>query len=150
MALLEKQLIIKRSKITGAGKGLFTKQYIAKGERIIEYKGRITTWKDVLQGDDFNAYVYYITRNHVIDAMSHKKAMARYVNDASGLTRIKGIVNNSEFVKDGKKVFIEAMKDIPAGEEILVAYGKEYWKVISDNKKCEQEDKKKRKKEVCI
>lgn len=142
MALLEKQLIIKRSKITAAGKGLFTKQFIAKGTRIIEYKGRITTWKEVLQGNDFNAYVYYITRDHVIDAMPYKKAIGRYANDASGLNKIKGLANNSKYVNDGKRVFMEAVKDIPAGAEILVAYGKEYWNVISSNIKCMEEKEK--------
>lgn len=145
MALLEKQLLIKRSKIPGAGKGLFTKQFIAKGTRIIEYKGRITTWKEVLSGDNFNGYVYYITRNHVIDAMPRKKSMGRYANDAKGLSKINGLVNNSKYVEDGKKVFMEAVKDIPASTEILVSYGKEYWNVISENKKLLQEEKKVRK-----
>lgn len=145
MALLEKQLLIKRSKIPGAGKGLFTKEFIPKGTRIIEYKGRITTWKDVLSGDEFNGYVYYITRNHVIDAMTDIKSMGRYANDAKGLSKIKGLVNNSKYVEDGKKVFMEAVKDIPERTEILVAYGKKYWEVISENKKILQEEKKKRK-----
>lgn len=143
MALLKKQLLIKRSKIPGAGKGLFTKLFIAKGTRIIEYKGKITTWKDVLQGKNFNGYVYYITSNHVIDVMSYKKAMARFANDASGLTKIKGLKNNSKYVEDGKKVFMEAVKDIPAGSEIFVRYGKEYWNVVSENEKCLQKEKKK-------
>ncbi|MEO9004251.1 MAG: SET domain-containing protein-lysine N-methyltransferase [Ginsengibacter sp.] len=133
MALLEKQLIIKRSTIPGAGKGLFTKQNISKGERILEYKGRITTWKDVLNGKKFNGYVYYVTRNHVIDAMSRLKSLGRYANDAKGITRIKGVTNNSKYVQEGKKVYVEAVKDIPAHTEILVPYGKDYWQVIQDN-----------------
>lgn len=133
MALLEKQLIIKRSTIPGAGKGLFTKQNISKGERILEYKGRITTWKDVLNGKKFNGYVYYVTRNHVIDAMSRLKSLGRYANDAKGITRIKGVTNNSKYVQEGKKVYVEAVKDIPAHTEILVPYGKDYWQVIRDN-----------------
>ena len=130
----------------GAGKGLFTKQFIAKGTRILEYKGTITTWKKVLNGDNFNGYVYYITRNHVIDAMPHKKVKGRYANDAKGLSKTKGLTNNSKFVQDSKKVFIEAVKNIPADTEILVAYGKEYWDVINENNKLLQEEKKKVKK----
>ncbi|MEO9052304.1 MAG: SET domain-containing protein-lysine N-methyltransferase [Ginsengibacter sp.] len=135
MALLEKQLFIKRSTIPGAGKGLFTKQTILKGERILEYKGRITTWKDVLNGKKFNGYVYFVTRNHVIDAMSRLKSLGRYANDAKGITRRKGLTNNSKYVQEGKKVFVEAVKDIPARTEILVPYGKDYWQVIRDNNK---------------
>ena len=40
MALLEKHLFVKESTIPGAGKGLFTKVDIAKGSRVVEYKGR--------------------------------------------------------------------------------------------------------------
>ena len=99
------------------------------------YKGKITTWKKVLEGKDFNGYVYYINANYVIDAKTYKKALARYANDARGITRVKGIVNNSIYVQEGKKVFVDAIKDIPADSEIYVAYGKEYWDVIRQNRK---------------
>ena|SRR6185312_9717367 len=142
MALLEKQLLIKRSKIPGAGKGLFTKKFIPKGARIIEYKGKITTWKAVLSGDEFNGYVYYVTRNHVIDAMARKNSLGRYANDARGLSKIKGMVNNTRYVEDGKKVFMEAVKNIPEKTEILVSYGKKYWEVINENKKIYEREQK--------
>ncbi len=143
MALLEKQLIIKRSKIPGAGKGLFTKKLIEKATRITEYKGRITTWKEVQHGNVFNAYVYYVKRGHVIDAMKHKKVLARYINDAAGITRIKGITNNCNFVNENGRVFIESTKKIEAGEELYVAYGKEYWDVIRYNNKLAKKANKK-------
>ncbi|MEO8721619.1 MAG: SET domain-containing protein [Ginsengibacter sp.] len=130
MALLEKYLKVKRSGIPGAGKGLFTKQLIKKGTRILEYKGRITTWKDVLSGKNFNGYVYYINRNYVIDAMRRKTAIARFANDARGLNKTKGVSNNAEFVVENKRVYICAKKKISEGEEILVSYGKEYWKEV--------------------
>lgn len=140
--LLEKQLYIKRSKIAAAGKGLFTKKMIPKGTRIAEYKGRVTTWKDITESDEFNAYVYYINRNCVIDAKRRLKTFARYSNDAKGLTKIKGLKNNSEYVKENGKIYIHALKDIPAGDEILVAYGKEYWDVIKNNNKLALKEKK--------
>ena len=134
MPLLEKYLVIKRSKIPGAGKGLFTKQFIAKGERIVQYKGKPTTWKNILaDAAAFNGYVYYINRNLVIDAKNYKTTFGRYANDANGISRIKKLNNNSKYVIDGKKVFIEATKDINAGTEILVAYGKEYWDAVRYN-----------------
>ena len=134
MALLEKQLEVKESNISGAGRGLFTSKFISKGIRIMEYKGKIRTWKEV-KDDDSNYYIYYVTRNHIIDARSYKKSMARYVNDAKGLKKIKGLNNNAEFIRDRYKVFVEATKDIPAGAEIFVSYGKEYWEVIRRNQK---------------
>jgi SET domain-containing protein len=143
MALLEKYLQVKRSKIPEAGKGLFTKQFIEKGTCIVEYKGRITTWKNVLDGKHFNGYVYFINRNHVIDAMRRKTAVARYANDARGHSKTKGVSNNSEFVVENKRVFIYAKKDILKGEEILVSYGSEYWKEVAKYKKSLKPEKKK-------
>lgn len=135
MALLEKQLVVKRSTIPGAGKGLYTKKPIPKGTRIVEYKGKITSWKDADHRHGGNGYIYYVKRYHVIDALPRKNALARYANDARGMSRIKGITNNSEYVEDGLKVYIQAKKNIPANGEILVGYGKEYWDVIRENKK---------------
>ncbi len=137
MALLEIHLFVNRSNLPGAGDGLFTRISIPKGTRILEYKGRVTTWKQVVSGKVFNPYVFYINRNHVIDAMPYKKALGRFANDANGLSKIKGISNNSKYVRDGSKIFIEAIRNISAGSEILVAYGKDYWKVIHENSKLE-------------
>jgi SET domain-containing protein len=43
--------------------------------------------------------------------------------------------NNAEFIREKFKIFIEAIRDIPAGGEILVSYGKEYWQVIRKNQR---------------
>jgi SET domain-containing protein len=142
MALFEKKLEVKKSVLPGAGKGLFTKELIPKGSRIVEYKGKITTWKDVDDNDGANVYIYYVKRHHVIDASRHTSVFARYANDARGLQRIKGINNNAAYVENGLKVYIESRKDIPAGGEILVEYGKEYWDVIRHNIKVEEQREK--------
>ena len=135
MALLRKQLFIKESTLPNAGKGLFTSKDIPKGTRIIEYTGKRTTWKDVQDDDGRNGYIFYINKNHVIDARPSKRAYARYANDARGLVRVKGLLNNSDYVVDGLKCYIESKKDIPAGSEIFVDYGRDYWKVIRQNLK---------------
>lgn len=142
MMLTKKELFIKSSGIPKAGKGLFTKIDIPKGTRIIEYKGRITTWKKVLQSDVFNGYVFYINRNHVIDAKDNLKHFARYVNDAKGLTKMKGLVNNAKYVNIAGRIFVEAIKDIPAGSEIFVSYKKDYWDVIKYNARILEDEKK--------
>jgi SET domain-containing protein len=142
MALLEKQLFVKTSKIPNSGKGLFTKKLIPKGTRIVEYKGKVSAWKDVKDEDGRNGYIFYVTRNHVIDALPVKSALARYANDARGLSKIKGITNNCDYITDGLKAYIESKKDIPAGSEILVDYGKDYWKVIRENIKIRKQEAK--------
>jgi SET domain-containing protein len=139
MALLENKVEVKESVLPGAGKGLFAKEFIPKGTRIVEYKGKVTTWKEVNDNDGNNGYIYYVKRYHVIDASRHKSALARYANDARGLFRVKGVTNNAVYTEDGLKVYIEARKDIPAGAEILVEYGKDYWDVIRHNQKVDRQ-----------
>ena len=112
---------------------LFTKKSITKGTRVVEYRGKITTWKDVDHQDGTNSYIYFVSKNYVIDGLPFKNEKARYANDARGLTRVKGITNNCKYVKDKMRIYIEAKKNIPAGSEILVDYGKEYWDVIKKN-----------------
>lgn len=133
MALLEHQLVVKRSTLKGAGKGLFTTLDIPRGKKIVEYKGRVTTWRDVDSREGMNGYIYYVNRNHVIDAQPAKGAMARYANDARGIVRSAGINNNCTYIIEGHKVFIQSLRNIPAGSEILVGYGKEYWDIIREN-----------------
>jgi hypothetical protein len=133
MALLEKQLYVKKSTLPNAGKGLFTKKFIPKGTRIIEYKGKVKTWKEVQDEEGENGYIYYVKRTHVIDALKIKNSLARYANDARGLERVKSLNNNAEYVEDGLHVYIESTKDIPARSEIFVSYGPEYWQVIRHN-----------------
>jgi SET domain-containing protein len=133
MPFLEKQLIIKRSTLKGAGKGLFTTRDIPKGKKIVEYKGNIVTWKEVDSRDGLNGYIYYVNRNHVIDAYPTKEHLARYANDAKGIVRTEGLNNNCTYQIEGIRVFIYAMKNIPAGSELFVGYGKEYWDIIKEN-----------------
>jgi uncharacterized protein len=133
MALYEKHLHVKKSTLPNAGKGLFTKVAIPKGTRIVEYKGKISTWKEVKDDDGKNGYIFYVKRYHVIDALKTTGHLARYANDAKGLSKVKGITNNCDYITDGLKAYIESKKDIPAKSEIFVDYGPDYWKTIREN-----------------
>jgi uncharacterized protein len=138
MTLKPQYLEIKPSGIPGAGLGLFTKVFIPTGSLVIEYKGVITTWDEVKEQID-NDYIYYISRNHVINAAPTPKSLARYANDAKGLTQIPGINNNCIFKKIEGRVFIKARANILAGSEILVNYGKQYWDTARNNATLENE-----------
>lgn len=133
MALLERHLIVKRSTLKGAGKGLFTKRDIPRGTKIVEYKGKVTSWKEVDSKEGLNGYIYYVNREHVIDARPKKDAVARYANDAKGPARVNGVSNNCTYIIEDRKVFIKSMRHIPGGSELFVGYGKEYWDIIREN-----------------
>ena len=134
MALLDKYLYVKKSTLPNAGKGLFTKVFIPKGTRITEYKGKVMTWKEVEKMADYrNGYVFYFTRNYVIDAWNSKVGLAHFANDAKGLGKVEGIKNNCEYDTEKKHCFVVASRNILAGSEILVGYGPEYWQVIRYN-----------------
>lgn len=133
MALLERHLVVRRSTLKGAGKGLFTRKDIPRGTKIVEYKGKITTWAAVDSHAGMNGYIYYVNRNHVIDASKGRTSVARYANDARGLARVEGVTNNCTYIIEGVKVYIKSMKRIPAGSELFVGYGKEYWDIIKEN-----------------
>lgn len=133
MTLLENQLEVKRSNLPGTGKGLFTTKPIEKGALIVEYKGKRTTWDEVDHKEGKNAYIYFVHRNCVIDASENTNSLARYANDAKGLKIIKGLENNCDFIKEGERVFLKALRNINAGEELLVSYGKEYWETVKFN-----------------
>ena len=142
MAKQEKHLYTKKSILPGAGKGLFTKIFIPKDTRIVEYKGKILTWKEVLEmSDDKSGYVFYVNGKHVIDAWNYKRALARFANDAKGITRIEGLRNNAEYIVYKKRCYITATRDIAPGSEIFVDYGAGFWQVIRYNIRLEQKNK---------
>ncbi len=124
-------LIVKKSKIPNAGKGLFTTSRIRKGDVIVEYKGEKMTWAQCLKRYDKNMaeanYLYFVSKNNCVDAKYAINELARYANDANGFTRVKGLTNNSEYDNLKTRPYIIATKNISAGSEIFVDYTKGYW-----------------------
>ena len=58
-------------------------------------------------------------REIMIDAYAYKKLTSKYINEAKGLQKIKGLNNNAEFVVEGLKVFAKATRDIPERSKYL-------------------------------
>ncbi len=142
MSLPAKHLKVKTSTIPQSGKGLFTAIDVPKGTVITEYIGRRATWADV-EDDADNPYIYFIDEQNVIDASKDLKSLGRYANDAAGLTRVPGLKNNAEYYEEDNRVYIKAKAPIPAGSEIFVSYGKDYWSQVRDNIKLDTAAKKK-------
>jgi SET domain-containing protein len=146
---MNKDFEVKKSTIPGAGKGLFTKHDIKKGERILEYLGEIITDAecDIRAEKDRYGYFFYISKKKCIDAYDIPEAVARYANDAKGLTKVKGLTNNCCYAIYKNSGWIKSEKNIKAGSEILVSYGAEYWRDIRYNIKLDAEKAKDAKKQ---
>ncbi len=102
------------------GKGVFALVPIAKGTRIIEYKGEVLTWAAAQKrhphdpSDPNHTFFFHIDDKHVIDAAVGGNA-ARWINH--------GCTPNCVAEEEGGRVFIDARRDIAAGEELNYDYG---------------------------
>jgi uncharacterized protein len=127
-------LKVKVSSLPNSGKGLFTTHDIKKGDLVCEYEGEMITWAEATRRNTLDVkkggYFYFINDKKVIDAFATKNTFGRYANDAAGLSRVEGFRNNCVYLEKGSRVFIKATRNIPAGSEIFVSYGKAYWNVM--------------------
>lgn len=124
--MFDEFLKIKRSKLKGAGDGVFTTVAIPIDEYVTELVGPFINQKEYDDLPDFQkSYTCYVHRNLYINAYEMRN-FARFVNDANGPAD-KRFKNNCIFVVDGKRIYVQAVKRIKGGSEILVDYGKDYW-----------------------
>lgn len=141
-------IYVGKSSLPKAGKGLFTTIPIKKGEVVCEYEGERITWAEATRRNDKDkgGYVFYLTKKNCVDAYDAVDTFGRYANDAAGLSRVKGTRNNSIYEIRKNKVYIVATKNIKAGSEIFVSYGKQYWKVMKEELELREKEEKKKKK----
>jgi len=101
------------------GKGVFALRPIAAGERIIEYRGERITWDDATRraaerGGPVNHTFYFsLADGNVIDG-GRRGNDARWINHACE--------PNCEAYEDDGRVYIHALRDIDAGEELNYNY----------------------------
>ncbi len=129
-------LYVAESQIPGAGMGLYTKSDIPEGELIVEYTGEVLTIQQCRKryGEElpYAPYLYFVSYQKCIDSRDTPEALARYANDANGFVKVKGLSNNAEFVNKKRVPYIISTCHIPAGSEIFVDYGEDYWGVKKD------------------
>lgn len=117
-------LIVKRG---AHGLGLFTTTPIKKGDYIIEYTGeRISTEEANRRGGQ---YLFTLNEQWLIDGKSRQNK-ARYINHACRPNC------EAELSRNERRVFIQAKRDIEAGEELGYNYGKEFWNTYIKPKGC--------------
>jgi uncharacterized protein len=118
-------VVIKKSTIKGAGKGIFAKHDIKKGITVAQYIGVMVPMYFVDLNFYDSDYIFQsINELLAIDANDPLSCYGRYANDSLSQMKI-----NVKFTKamneDGAKLI--AIKDIKKGDEIFISYGYNYW-----------------------
>lgn len=101
------------------GLGLFTTVPIQKGAFVIEYTGeKITNEEADRRG---GKYLFELDDKWTIDG-KERGNIARYINHSCD--------PNCETEVEGERIFVYAIRDIAAGEELAYDYGDEYYNDI--------------------
>lgn len=101
------------------GRGVFALKPIKKGTRIIEYKGTLITDKEAdrrysrLHENSPHTMLFSLEGGWVIDA-TRRGNSARWINHSCA--------PNCEIEEEGRRIFIDAARDIRAGEELTYDY----------------------------
>ncbi|MDB5891374.1 MAG: nuclear protein [Polaromonas sp.] len=102
------------------GKGVFALQDLAEGETLIEYAGEVITWPEALRrhphdpSNPNHTFYFHIDEKHVIDG-KHGGNSSRWINHSCQ--------PNCEAEDDEGRIFIKALRNIKAGEELFFDYG---------------------------
>jgi uncharacterized protein len=102
------------------GKGVFALQDIAEGETLIEYVGEIISWDEAQDRhphdpkDPNHTFYFHVNEDKVIDAL-HGGNSSRWINHSCD--------PNCEADEENERIFIKALRNIHAGEELNYDYG---------------------------
>jgi uncharacterized protein len=103
-----------------AGVGAFATRPIKKGARIIEYTGeRISNAEadrryDEERMSNHHTFLFTLNRQTVVDAAVGGNE-ARFINHSCA-------PNCEAVIEDGRRIYIEAVQDIPVGDELVYDY----------------------------
>jgi hypothetical protein len=113
-----KRIQVRRSGVHG--KGVFALQDIAEGETLIEYVGEVISWEEAQDrhphdpNDPNHTFYFHVHEDRVIDAL-HGGNSSRWINHSCDA--------NCEADESNDRIFIKAIRNIHAGEELNYDYG---------------------------
>ncbi|MCX4174650.1 MULTISPECIES: SET domain-containing protein [Paraburkholderia] len=111
-----RRVIVRRSSVHG--RGVFAARPLAAGERVLQYKGEITSWRNAVrrhrrEGVDGHTFLFGLSDGTVIDG-SRGGNSARWLNHACA--------PNCETIEDQGRIFIHTLRAIEPGEELFIEY----------------------------
>ena len=101
------------------GRGVFATRKIEEGTRLIEYKGDIVTDAEAdrrypfEEGERHHTFLFRLDSGDAIDA-GPSRSIAKYINHSCD--------PNCEAVEEDGRIFIDAIRDIARGEELVYDY----------------------------
>jgi uncharacterized protein len=109
------------------GHGVYAMQSISKGTRIIEYTGQRVSWEAAPNDeDDPHTFNFGLENGEVINPEIGGNN-ARWINH--------GCDPNCEAIEEDDRIFIDALRDIQAGEELFYDYALEIDEPITGESK---------------
>ena len=102
------------------GRGVFALQAIPAGQRILEYRGEVTSWRRASarhrrSGLRGHTFIFGLADGRVLDGSVGGNS-ARWLNHSCQ--------PNCEAIEDERgRVFIETLRDVMPGDELSIAYG---------------------------
>ena len=115
-------VVVKTSRLPGAGLGLFAVRAFAVGELVCEYTG--TVLDSAARSLEDKSYLMRLGEGVFVDARTHYDVHARYINDCRDKR-----VHNVSFDKrpSERRALVVASRPIAAGDELYASYGPLYW-----------------------
>ena len=115
-------VVVKTSRLPGAGLGLFAVRAFAVGELVCEYTG--TVLDSAARSLEDKSYLMKLGQGVFVDARTHYEVHARYINDCRDKR-----VHNVSFDKrpSEQRALVVASRPIAAGDELYASYGQLYW-----------------------
>ena len=109
------------------GRGVYTAQFIPEGTRIIEYTGQRVSWEAAPDDEnDPHTFNFGLENGEVINPEVDGND-ARWINHCCD--------PNCEAIEEDNRIFIYAMRDIEAGEELFYDYAMEIDEPITEESK---------------
>ena len=115
-------VVVKTSRLPGAGLGLFAVRAFAVGDLVCEYTG--TVLDSAARSLEDKSYLMRLGEGVFVDARTHYEVHARYINDCRDKR-----VHNVSFDKrpSEQRALVVASRPIAAGQELYASYGPLYW-----------------------
>jgi SET domain-containing protein len=108
------------------GRGVYARQLIARGTRIIEYTGERVSWEAAPDDENPHTFNFGLDNGYVINPEVGGND-ARWINHSCD--------PNCEAVEEDDRIFIYAIRNIQPGEELLYDYHMELDEPITESTK---------------